>query len=64
MSVQRKTTILAVAVLAAAVGGYFYFHRAPKLTEALAERSVEDCIAGRVREIGEEDRIFSRNPRS
>jgi hypothetical protein len=33
MGVQRKTTILTVAVLAAAVGGYFYFHRAPKLTE-------------------------------
>ena len=33
MNIQRKTTILAVAVVAAAVGGYFYFHRAPKLTE-------------------------------
>jgi hypothetical protein len=26
--------------------------------EALAERAVEDCVAGRVREIGEEDKIF------
>jgi tetratricopeptide (TPR) repeat protein len=33
MSVQRITTILVVAVLAVAIGGYFYFHRAPKLTE-------------------------------
>jgi len=33
MGVQRKTTILTVAVLAAAFGGYFYSHRAPKLTE-------------------------------
>jgi tetratricopeptide (TPR) repeat protein len=31
MSVQRKTTILMVAVLAVAFGAYFYFHRAPKL---------------------------------
>jgi len=31
MSVQRKAIILAVAVLAAALGGYSYFHRAPKL---------------------------------
>jgi tetratricopeptide (TPR) repeat protein len=33
MSVQRKAIILAVAVLAAAFGGYSYFHRAPKLAE-------------------------------
>jgi tetratricopeptide (TPR) repeat protein len=33
MSVQRKAIILAVAVLAAALGGYSYFHRAPKLAE-------------------------------
>jgi len=33
MSVQRKAIILAVAVLAAALGGYSYFHREPKLAE-------------------------------
>jgi hypothetical protein len=26
--------------------------------EALAERAVEDCVAGRVRKIGEEDKIL------
>jgi tetratricopeptide (TPR) repeat protein len=33
MRIQRKAIILAVAVLAAALGGYSYFHREPKLTE-------------------------------
>jgi tetratricopeptide (TPR) repeat protein len=33
MSVQRKSTILAVAVLVAAGGSYFYFHRSPIVTD-------------------------------
>ncbi len=33
MSVRRKTTVLVVAVLAAVLGGYFYFHRVPRLAE-------------------------------
>ena len=32
MSVQRKTTVLVVAVLVAVFGGYFYFHRPSRLT--------------------------------
>jgi tetratricopeptide (TPR) repeat protein len=33
MSLERKTSILVVAALGAVFGGYFYLHRAPKLTE-------------------------------
>jgi eukaryotic-like serine/threonine-protein kinase len=33
MNVRRKATVLVVAVLAAVLGGYFYFHRAPRLTD-------------------------------
>ena len=33
MNVGRKTTVLVVAFFAAVLGGYFYFPRAPRLTE-------------------------------
>jgi tetratricopeptide (TPR) repeat protein len=33
MNVRRKTTLLAIAVLVAVGGGYFYFHRPPIVTD-------------------------------